>query len=64
MCHMSHMSIMAFKYLLKTLDISQSSDVKNEDLDTCRILNGIFKSATSSKDRGIETCHMVMLNHL
>ncbi len=26
-------------------------------------LNGIFKSATSSKDRGIETCHMAMLNY-
>jgi hypothetical protein len=26
-------------------------------------LNGIFKSATSSKDRGIETWHMAMLNH-
>ncbi len=26
-------------------------------------LNGNFKFATSSKDRGIETCHMAMLNH-
>jgi hypothetical protein len=32
------MNIVAFKYLLKTLDISHSSDVKNEDLDTCRII--------------------------
>ncbi len=32
------MNIVAFKYLLKTQDISHSLDVKNEDLDTCRII--------------------------
>jgi len=58
------MSIMAFKYLLKNPKYIPIIKCQNEDLDTYHILNGIFKSATSSKDRGIETCHMAMLNHL
>jgi len=59
------MSIMAFKYLLKNpryIPIIRFQEWGYWHMSHY-YLNEIFKSTTSSKDQGIETCHMAMLNH-
>ncbi len=57
---------MAFKYLLKNpkyIPIIRCQEQGSWHMSHY-YLNENFKSATSSKDRGIETCHMAMLNNL